>query len=103
MSVLVEFSIVPIGKGESLSPYIAKALRIVAESGVSYRLNPMGTVLEGEWDELMEIVKKCHQQMRMDADRVLTTIKIDDRAGQNGRIGRKIETVEQVLGHTLNK
>ena len=51
MSVLIEFSVVPIGKGPSISPLVAKALKIVNESGDSYKANPMGTVLEGEWDE----------------------------------------------------
>jgi uncharacterized protein (TIGR00106 family) len=103
MSVLVEFSVVPVDKGESLSGFIARALKIVVESGVPYRINPMGTVLEGDWDQVMAVVKKCHQEIGKDAARVLTTIKIDDRAGGEGRLNKKIEAVERAIGRKLNQ
>jgi uncharacterized protein (TIGR00106 family) len=103
MSMLVEFSVVPIGTGVSISPQIAKVLKIVAESGVRYKANPMGTVLEGEWDKVMGVVKKCHDEVMKDAERVLTTITIDDRKGKEQRIEKKLESVEQKLGMKLNK
>ena len=56
MSILAEFSIVPLGKGESVSAIVARVLKIVAESGIPYKANPMGTVLEGEWDRVMGII-----------------------------------------------
>ena len=64
--VLLEFSMSPLGKGESVSKYVARSLDIIDKSGVAYRLNPMGTVLEGEWDEVMAVVKKCYLRMRKD-------------------------------------
>jgi uncharacterized protein (TIGR00106 family) len=103
MSVLIEFSVVPIGKGSSVSPFVAKALKIVTESGVPYKANPMGTVLEGEWDELMDLVKKCHQEVMKDAERAVTTITIDDRKGRESRLEKKIESMEQKLGIKLKK
>src|SRR3990172_8222882 len=103
MSVLIEFSVVPIGKGSSVSPFVAKALKIVTESGVPYKANPMGTVLEGEWDEVMGRVKKCHQEVMKVAERGGTTIKIDDRKGRESRLENKIESMEQKLGIKLNK
>jgi uncharacterized protein (TIGR00106 family) len=103
MSILVEFSIVPLGKGTSVSSAVARALKIVAESGISYKANPMGTVLEGEWDRVMGIIKGCHQEVMKDADRVVTSIKIDDRKGMGGRIEKKLESVEQKLGIKLQK
>lgn len=103
MSILVEFSIVPLGKGASVSPVVARVLKIVAESGISYKANPMGTVLEGEWDQVMAIIRACHQEVMKDADRAVTSIKIDDRKGGEERIGKKLESVEQKLGMTLNK
>ena len=57
--VLIEFSIYPLGKGESVGRYVARALDIVDKSGVSYRLHAMGTILEGEWDECLRVVSKC--------------------------------------------
>ena len=103
MSILVEFSIVPLGKGESVSPLVARVLKIVAESGISYKANPMGTVLEGEWDQVMGIIKECHQEVMKEADRAVTSIKIDDRKDKGERIEKKLESVEQKLGMKLNK
>ena len=101
--MLVEFSVVPLGSGASISPKVARVLKIVAESGVSYKANPMGTVLEGEWDKVMGVVKKCHEEVMKDADRVLTSITIDDRKGKELRIEKKLESVEQKLGMKLKK
>lgn len=103
MSILVEFSIVPLGKGVSVSPVVARVLRIVAASGISYKANPMGTVLEGEWDPVMKIIKECHQEVMKDADRAVTSIKIDDRKGEGERIDKKLESVEKKLGMKLQK
>ncbi len=103
MSVLVEFRVVPIGKGPSVSPFVAKALKIVTKSGVPYKANPMGTVLEGEWDEVMGVVKKCHHEVMKEAKRVVTTITIDDRKGREERLEKKIESMEQKLGTKLKK
>jgi uncharacterized protein (TIGR00106 family) len=85
MSVMVEFSVVPVGRGTSLSPVVARVLQIVAKSGVRYKANPMGTVLEGSWEEVMGVVKKCHDEVMKDAG-----------------IEKKLESVEQKLGMKLN-
>ena len=103
MSVMVEFSVVPVGKGTSLSSVVARILQIVAQSGVRYKANPMGTVLEGSWDEVMGVVKKCHGEVMKDAERAVTSIKIDDRKGKNARIEKKLESVEQKIGIKLNR
>jgi uncharacterized protein (TIGR00106 family) len=103
MSMLVAFSVVPIGGGVSISPQIAKVLKIVAESGIQYKANPMGTVLEGEWDAVMGVVKKCHDVVMTNSERAVTTITIDDRKGKEFRIEKKLESVEQKLGMTLKK
>ena len=101
--MLAEFSIVPIGKGESLSKYVANSLDIIDKSGIKYKINPMGTVVEGEWDEVIKVVKKCHDTMRTHADRVVTTIKIDDREGVTNALERKIDSVENKVGRELRK
>ncbi len=103
MSILAEFSIVPIGKGTSLSPVIARVMKIVSESGVPYKVNPMGTVLEGEWGPVMDVIRKCHEEAIGDSGRVLTTIRIDDRRGSGDRMGKKVESVERKIGIMLNK
>jgi uncharacterized protein (TIGR00106 family) len=103
MSVLVEFSIVPVGAGVSVSPHIAEVLKIVAESGLPYKANPMGTVLEGDWDRAMAVVRKCHDAVMKKSARALTSITIDDRRGKEERIEKKLESVEQKLGMKLKR
>ena len=100
--MLIEFSVVPIGRGASVSPIIARLLKIVIESGIRYKANPMGTVLEGDWGQVMNVVKRCHDEAMKDADRVLTSIKIDDYKGKEDRIEKKLESVEQKLGMKLS-
>ena len=101
--MLIEFSIVPIGTSSSLSAKIAEVLDIVDASGLPYRLTPMGTIVEGEWDELMLLVKRCHRRMMRHEERVLTRIVIDDRKGKKGRMDRKVRSVEKRLGRPLRK
>ena len=99
--MIVNFSIVPIGKESSLSAKVAEVLKIVSESGISYKLHAMGTILEGDWDEIMRLIKKCHKRILKETDRVLTTITIDDRKGRTGRIAGKVKSVERKLGKKL--
>ena len=99
--VLLEFSMSPLGKGESVGKYVSRSLEIIDQSGVEYRLNPMGTVLEGEWDEVMDVVSQCYERMRKDCNRVSCTIKIDYRKGKNGRLNGKVASVEKRLKKKL--
>jgi uncharacterized protein (TIGR00106 family) len=99
--VLLEFSMSPMDKGESVSDYVSRSLEIVSGSGVDYRLNPMGTVLEGEWEEVMSVVKKCYETMRSDCKRITCSVKIDYREGKHGRLESKVVSVENKLGKKL--
>ncbi len=100
--VLLEFSMSPFAKGESLSPYVARSLDIIDKSGLPYQLTPMGTIIEGEWAEVMAVVTACFEAMQSDCERISTQIKIDYRAGPGGRIQSKIDAVEQRLGRKLS-
>jgi len=99
--VLLEFSMSPMDKGESVSDYVSRSLEIISESGVDYRLNPMGTVLEGEWDEVMGVMQQCFDKMRSDCRRITCSIKIDYREGKKGRLESKMASVESKLGKKL--
>jgi uncharacterized protein (TIGR00106 family) len=101
--MLTEFSIIPIGKGESLGDQIAKVLQIVADCGLPYKANPMGTVVEGNWDEVMALIKKCHNELLKDTGRLVTSITIDERPGKPNRIEEKIKSVEKRLGRKVSK
>jgi uncharacterized protein (TIGR00106 family) len=101
--MLVEFSIVPLGKNSSIGKDVAKVLKIVDNSGLPYKLNPMGTVVEGTWDDIMDLVKRCHQAVLRNGERVVTSIKIDDRKRRRNMIEEKVESIEKRLHKTLKK
>ena len=99
--VLLEFSMSPLGRGESVGKYVARSLEIVDKSGVDYRLNPMGTVLEGDWDDVFGVVTQCFERMRKDCNRISCSIKVDYRKGAQGRLSGKVMSVEKRLGRKL--
>lgn len=101
--MLAQFSIVPLGAGVSVSEYVAKVIKIVDESGIPYKLHAMGTIVEGEWDEVMGLIKKCRDTLMEELERVVIDIKIDDRKGATGRIEAKIKSVEEKLGKMVKK
>jgi uncharacterized protein (TIGR00106 family) len=101
--MLIEFSMIPIGSGSSNGDRLAEVLRIVDASGVPYKVNPMGTVIEGEWDDLFKLIKKCHKTMMKKEERVLTSISIDDRKGRPDRLEQKVKSIEKRLGKSLKK
>ncbi|NLX20812.1 MAG: MTH1187 family thiamine-binding protein [Phycisphaerae bacterium] len=103
MAMLVEFSMWPMDKGESVGKHVARSLDIIDRSGVPYRLNPMGTVLEGEWDEVMAVVRQCFETMSQDSNRVTCTVKMDWRRGHTGRLTAKIDSVERHLGRQVRQ
>ena len=101
--MMIELSVVPLGKGASVSAAVARVMQIIMDSGIPYKANPMGTVIEGDWEQVMALVRKCHDEAMKDADRVVTTIKIDDYKGRGSRLETKLESVEQKLGRKLNR
>lgn len=100
--VLLEFSMSPFTQGESVGEYVARSLDIIDRSGLPYQLTPMGTIIEGEWDEAMAVVTACFDAMRADCDRVGTQIKIDYRTGPGGRLKSKLDSVQRRVGRTLS-
>lgn len=93
MSTLIDFSIFPVGKGESVSPYVARVMTIIKDSGLKYKLGPMGTTIEGEWDELMAMVTRCFKELKKDCGRIYMSIKVDYREVGSNRIVSKVKSV----------
>jgi uncharacterized protein (TIGR00106 family) len=91
----------PLGKGESVSEYVARSLDIIDKSGVDYRLNPMGTVLEGEWNEVLAVVTKCYERMSQDCDRISVSVRIDARKNHANRLNGKVASIEDRLGRPV--
>ena len=92
-----DFSIAPIGRGESLSPYVAEAFKLIEASGVAYEHHAMGTNLEGDWDEVMTVVKACRDKLLESSHRVSLSIRIDDRKGTTDRISSKVRSAKEKM------
>lgn len=95
MSVIVDFSIFPVGKGESVSADVARAARIIGQSGLPYRVGAMGTSVEGEWEEVMGVVTECFYELKKDCNRIYMTIKVDYRKGAGERLAGKVKSLEE--------
>lgn len=96
---VVQVSIVPIGvSGTSLSAYVARALRVLQESPLEYQLTAMGTIISGDLDLIWDVLRKMHEScFELDAPRMLTQIKIDDRRDKRGDPGQKVKSVMEKL------
>ncbi|TWT29447.1 MTH1187 family thiamine-binding protein [Blastopirellula retiformator] len=99
--VLLEFSMSPLNKGDSVSQYVARSIDIIDRSGLDYRLHAMGTIIEGEIDEVLAVLKACLEAMAADCDRITCSAKLDYRAGYSGRLQTKVDSVEQKLGRRV--
>src|SRR3954454_18179467 len=101
--VLLEFSMAPLEKGPSVGDYVARSLKIIDESGLDYRLHAMGTIVEGELDDVLDLLKRCCEAMAADCQRITCTAKLDYRQGYSGRLQSKVTSVEEKLGRPLKK
>ena len=95
---IAAFSVTPLGAGESVADLVADAVRIVRESGLPNETNAMFTNIEGEWDEVMAVIKACVEAVAAAAPRVSVVIKIDHRPGTTGALQSKVEAIEERLG-----
>ena len=99
--VLLEFSIAPLEKGPSVGNYVARSLAIIEASGLDYRLHAMGTIIEGEIDQVLAVFQQCLAAMTADCERVSCSMKLDYRKDASGRLESKVSSVEEKLGKKL--
>lgn len=99
--MLVELSVIPLNGDTHLSDEIAQVVRRISESGLPYQLTPSGTCIEGEWDEVMRVIKECHQHMLERSPHVFTTIRIEDEPGAREKIVSNVASVEAKVGGHL--
>ncbi|MCA9260598.1 MAG: MTH1187 family thiamine-binding protein [Planctomycetales bacterium] len=95
--VLLELSVTPLGKGESVSAYVAQCVEVIQASGLPYELHAMGTIVEGELAEALLVMQRCIERVAQSSDRVTCAAKLDYRAGTAGRIHSKVASVQQKL------
>jgi uncharacterized protein (TIGR00106 family) len=96
--MLIAFSITPLGVGEDVGELVAEAVRVVRASGLPNRTDAMFTTIEGEWDEVMAVIRRAIDVVEARAPRVSVSMKADIRPGTTGALTSKIETVERYLG-----
>ena len=98
---LTMFPTVKSARTASSSKAVAKVINIIDRSGLPYRLGPMSTSIEGEWEPVMKVINKARLALRREYPRLYISITIDDRKGAKKRITGKIESVERRLGRKV--
>jgi uncharacterized protein (TIGR00106 family) len=96
--MLLEINIIPLGGGTHLSDAIADVIKIIDQSGLPYQLTPCGTCIEGGWDELMSLARKCHEHTRERSQHVITMIQLEDQEGVKDKLRHNILSVEAKVG-----
>ena len=99
--MLAELSIVPVGGNPHSSAELAKVLKLIEKSGLAYQLTPSATCIEGEWEEIMPLIRQCHERARKDSAHVVTFIKLEEDDGERDKLIRNITSVEEKMGHRL--
>lgn len=99
--LLAEISMWPMDKGVSVSEPVSKVLAVIDESGLPYKLGPLGTCVEGEVGDVMRLVERCHAVLEEDSDRIACSIKMDWRRGRTGGLDSKVQSVQTKAGREL--
>ena len=98
MKVIVDLCVTPLGTGTSVSKYVAACQRVLQEAGLEHRLHAYGTNIEGEWDDVMLAVKRCHEVVHeMGAPRIGSTLRVGTRTDRDQSMIEKIRSVEDKL------
>ena len=98
MKVIVDFCLVPIGVGVSVSKYIAECEKILSEAGLKTQLHAYGTNIEGEWEDVFAAIKRCHERVHeMGAPRISSTIRLGTRTDREQTMEDKIKSVQEKL------
>lgn len=101
--MVLELTIIPRGQGSSTSGDIAGLVKIIEGSGLDYQMTAFGTLIEGTWDQLMDLAKQCHFEVRTKSERVLTMMRLDDHGERTGEIEGAVNRVEKKLGRAVKK
>jgi len=99
--VVLELDIFPLDKGESVSTYVARAVELIDRSGLDYQCHAMGTLIEGTFEQVMDVVRQCFEALAVDCNRIECSLKLDYRKGRSGRLQGKVASLEQKIGRPL--
>ncbi|HKJ11512.1 MAG TPA: MTH1187 family thiamine-binding protein [Ornithinimicrobium sp.] len=95
--MIAAFSVAPMGHGDSVSGAVTEAVRVVRDSGLSYRLTSMFTEVEGDWDEVFDVIRRATEAAGSHGGRVSLVIKADIRPGWSGQLTEKVTRVTDGL------
>ncbi len=101
--MLIQFSMFPVGSGESASGEVSKIIDIIDKSGLAYKMSSMSTVIEGEWDDIIPVINQCRLKLKESNDRIYMIMTMDDRKGARSRIEGKVESIERKLNRKIKK
>lgn len=101
--MIAELNIEPIGTGSHLSEAVAGVVDLIQRSGLDYQVTAMGTLVEGESEQVWDLLRRCHAMARSRAGRIITGIRIDDRGDEASALHHKVHRVEDILGKELKK
>lgn len=98
MQVVIDFCVVPLGVGVSVSPYVAACQKVLQEAGLGHTLHAYGTNIEGEWDAVFAAVKRCHEVVHeMGAPRITSSMRLGTRVDREQTMAEKVTSVEKIL------
>jgi uncharacterized protein (TIGR00106 family) len=96
MNVMLDFCVVPIGVGVSVSEYVAECQRVLEEAGLSHQMHPYGTVVEGDWDDVFAALRTCHERVHaLGAPRISTSLRLGTRVDRAQSMADKLESVQR--------
>lgn len=97
MHVIIDLCVVPLGVGVSVGPYVAACQDVIEKAGLTHQMHAYGTNIEGDWDEVFAVVKRCHEVVHdMGAPRITTSMRIGTRTDREQRMTDKVESVQSL-------
>ncbi len=100
---LLEFSVTPLGQGESVGEYVRRAIEVIDRSGLNYEVHAMGTIVEGDLAAVLDVMRQCIEALLADCDRVTCTAKLDCRRGHSDQLHDKMQSLERRFGRPLGR
>lgn len=101
--MLADLVIIPIGNGNHTSASLAEVLKIIKDSGLPYQLTSASTCIEGSWDEIVALAKRCHAAVRADSPHLMTLLRLEEDAGELNKLAENIASVEEKAGESFKK
>lgn len=101
--MLAQMSLFPLGKSSGLSNDVAGVINLIDKSGLPYQVTSMGTLIEGEWEEVMELITRCRTLLLTKHERIYLVLKVDDQPGVTGKLKGKVDSVERKLGRSVSR